>query len=102
MKYIWFWEWDWEDMDKENELGVKFSKVLEENPDQFPKMLTNTCFTGRGKGFRLIEADNEEQLANLVFFWSPTEKWKLVPYHEGVPMANAWKKWVGFLDIEPV
>jgi hypothetical protein len=96
MKYIWNWEWKWEDRDKGLELDPKFSKAMEENPDQFPKMLTNTCFTGRGKGFRLIEADNDEQLANLVFFWSATEKWKLEPYLEfGESVSKAWQKWVG-------
>ncbi len=54
-----------EDREKEGEIGERFSKALKETPEKFPKMLTNTCFTGRCKGFRLIEADNEEQLKNL-------------------------------------
>jgi hypothetical protein len=40
-------------MDKENELSAKFRKAMEENPDQFPKMLTNVCFTGRGKRLQI-------------------------------------------------
>ena len=80
MKYIWHWEWKMEDFDKENEIGERFSKALKETPEKFPKMLTNTCFTSRCKGFRLIEADNEEQLKNLIAIWWPTENWKLEAY----------------------
>ena len=43
------------------------SMAIAEDPKQFPKMLTNTCFIERGKGFRLIEADNEEQLMSGFF-----------------------------------
>ena len=74
MKYLWSWEWKMDNFDKEQELSAKFSKAMKENPKQFPKMLTNTCFTGRCKGFRVIEADSEEQLANLIALWWPTEK----------------------------
>ena len=94
MKYIWHWEWKPEDREKERELGEKFQKAMKENPDQFPKMLTNTCFTGRCKGFRLIEADNEEQLMNLVALWWPTENWRLEAYLEaGETFSKASQKW---------
>jgi len=84
-----------EDFEKEQELGEKFRKAMEENPDQFPKMLTNTCFTGRGKGFRLIEAENEEQLMNLVTLWWSTENWRLEPYLEaGETLQKAFQKWM--------
>jgi len=96
VKYIWYWEFNWEELDKVNEVEEKVHKDMKENPDQYPKMLTNTCFTGRAKGFRLIEAENEEQLMNLVLAFSPTEKWKLEPYLEfGETMAKLWEKWVG-------
>ncbi|GAG75107.1 unnamed protein product, partial [marine sediment metagenome] len=45
MKFLWHWEWKMEDFEKEQEMGKKFLKAMEENPDQFPKMLTGTCFT---------------------------------------------------------
>jgi hypothetical protein len=77
MKYIWHWEWSMEDFEKEQELSDKFDKALQEDPKQFPKMLTGTLFTGRCKGFRVIEAENDQQLANLVTFWWPTEDWWL-------------------------
>ena len=75
MKYIWHWEWSMEDFDREQELSDKFEKLREKDPKLFPKMLTNTLYTGRCRGFRVIEADNEQQLANLVAFWWPTEDW---------------------------
>jgi hypothetical protein len=82
MKYIWHWEWKMDDREKENEIGERFTKALKETPEKFPKMLTKTCFTGRCTGFRLIEADNEEQLKNLIAIWWPTENWKLEAYLE--------------------
>jgi hypothetical protein len=86
----------WEDLEKADDVAEKVFKDMRENPDQYPKMLTNTCFTGRGKAFRLIEAENEEQLMNLVLAFSPTEEWKLEPYLEfGDTMAKYWEKWVG-------
>jgi hypothetical protein len=96
VKFIWHWEFKWEELVKGYDVAEKVYKAMRENPDQFPKMLTNTCFTGREKGFRLIEAENEEQLMNLVLAFSPTEKWKLEPYLEfGETMAKLWEKWVG-------
>jgi hypothetical protein len=83
MKYVWHWEWSMEDFDREQELSDKFAKALQEDPSKFPKMLTNTLYTCRGKGFRLIDADNEEQLANLVAFWWPTEDWWLEAVIDG-------------------
>lgn len=82
--------------DLEMELSRKFQKALEEHPEKFPK-LGPTCFTGRTKGFRLIEAENEEQLMNLVTYWAETETWKLTPYFEaraGEGYARTTQKWL--------
>jgi hypothetical protein len=58
-------------------------------------MLTNTCFTGRCKGFRVIEADSEEQLANLIALWWPTEDWKLevILESQSPVFQKAFQKW---------
>ena len=66
MKYIWHWEFKWEELAEGDEVAEKVYKAMREHPDQFPKMLTNTCFTGREKAFRLIEAEKKEQLMNLL------------------------------------
>ena len=71
-----------DDMEQENMIGARFQEELDKNPDKFPRMLTKTCFTGRCKGFRLIEADTDEQLKNLVAIWWPTENWRLEAYLE--------------------
>ncbi len=95
MKFIWHWEWKYEDYDKEMKQAEVMRKAMDENPKAFPKMLTNTCFTERGKGFRLIEADNEEQLMNLATIWWSAESWKFEPYLEvGETMQKAWNKWM--------
>jgi hypothetical protein len=93
-KYIWHWEWSMEDFDKEQELSAKWEKAMKEDPKQFPKMLTNTLFTGRCKGFRVIEAENEQQLANMIMFWWPTEDWwlEVALESQGEAMAKAMKK----------
>jgi len=94
MKYLWHWEWKMEDWDEEQMLSQKMEKAIKENPGQFPKMLTPTCFTGKCKGFRIIEADNDEQLANLVLLWWPTEDWWLEPFLEAnEKFTKAWQKW---------
>ncbi len=93
MKYVWHWEWSMEDWDKEMELSQKWDKALKENPKQFPKMLTSTLFTGRCKGFRVIEAENDEQLTNMIIFWWPTEDWWLEAIIESGPtMQKAMEK----------
>ena len=94
MKFIWYWQWKWEDYDLEMKQGEVMRKAIAENPKQFPKMLTNSCFTERGKGFRLIEAENEEQLMNLAFLWQNSENWKFEPYLEvGDATNKIWSKW---------
>ncbi len=94
MKYVWHWDWSIEDFDREMELSQKFEKAMKEDPKQFPKMLTNTMFTDRGKGFRIIEAENEQQIANLIVFWWPTEDWwlEVVLESQGEAFQKAMKK----------
>ena len=95
VKYIWHWEWKMDDMEQENLIGARFQEELEKTPEKFPKMLTKTCFTGRCKGFRLIEADTEEQLKNLVAIWWPTENWKLEPFLDNDEvMQKAFQEYV--------
>lgn len=95
MKYIWHWEWKQEDFNKENELGDKFREALTKNPEDFPKMLTGTCFTGRCKGFRIIEAENEAQLIHLAALWWPTENWRFEVFLENVPEnMEIWQKYM--------
>ncbi|MFH0849328.1 MAG: hypothetical protein V1924_00135 [Candidatus Bathyarchaeota archaeon] len=54
-----------------------------------------SCFTGRCKGFRVIEADSEEQLANLIALWWPTEDWKLevILESQSPVFTKAFQKW---------
>ena len=93
MKFVWHWEWDLKDIEMETELSNKFQEAIKKFPDKFPQM-GPTRFTGRSKGFRVIEAENEEQLLNLVTFWAPTECWKLTPFFEGYSVAwQHWNEW---------
>ena len=92
MKFIWHWEWITEDIEKMREISKKVQKAMKDHPEKFPK-LSEPNFTGRGKGFRIIEADNEEQLVNLLAIWHPTEKWNLVPCLDGNKWIEAFEKW---------
>lgn len=92
MKFVWHWEWITEDIEKIREQSERFEKLLKDHPEEFPK-LSEPILTRKGKGFRIIEAENEEQLMNLVTFWWPTEKWKLVPYFNAFDIGKAYDKW---------
>jgi hypothetical protein len=92
MKFLYYWEWNWKDLDQELELDRRFEEALEKTPEKFPK-LGKSCHIGRGKGFRIIEADNEEQLMNLVMFYAPTEDWWLIPFFDGKELDEAYSRW---------
>jgi hypothetical protein len=92
IKFVWHWEWNPDELELEVEMDEKFLKALKKYPDEFPK-LGKSCMTERGKGFRIIEAENEEQLINLVAFWWPTENWKLVPYFHTPDIDAAIVRW---------
>lgn len=78
--------------EKELELSERFQKALKNHPEAFPK-LGEPILTGGGKGFRIIGAENEEQLLNIVAFWWPTENRKLVPYFNGYDFFKVYRKW---------
>jgi len=93
LKCIWYWKWrsdPWDD-DKYMKVFQRVKKVIEENPDAFPKMSPG-IHKGRGDGFRLVEG-TYEQMKNLVAIWSPVEHWRLEVYFEGDEISEAVRKW---------
>ena len=92
MKFIWYWEFNPDEIEKVLEQSERFEKLVKEHPEEFPK-LSEPILTGRGQGFRIIEAENEEQLMNITAFWWPFENWELVPYFNGFDYIKVWRKW---------
>lgn len=61
-------------------------KELKQNPEKYARYMRLQDGTGIGfamigqyKGFLLLEANNEQQLANTVEFWIPFLKFTFVP-----------------------
>ncbi|UCH37971.1 MAG: hypothetical protein JSV76_02050 [Candidatus Bathyarchaeota archaeon] len=92
MKFIWYWEWDPEDIEEILERSEAFERTVRAHPDAFPK-LSEPILTGKGHGFRIIEAKNEAQLMNLTAYWWPYEDWTFVPYFDGLEYIKIWRKW---------
>ena len=91
MKFIWNWELRPEDIDKVLEKSEKLASEIKKFPEKYPK-LSPSYFTGRCKGFRLIEADNEEQLMNLLMYFYPEETWNLMLIFESSKMIERIQK----------
>ena len=48
--------------------------------------------TGLCKGFRIIEADSDEQLIRLAMHFHPHETWEFTPIFEGQKVSEIWRK----------
>lgn len=91
LKYIWTYEFDPKDADLVSEKNRDLDIAIRKNPRKYPKLLPANM-TGLCKGFRIIEADNENQLINLVMFFFPLEKWELIPIMGGKSVSRSWRE----------
>lgn len=89
MKFIWFYEFNPEDAEKVNAKNKELDTKMKEHPEKYPKLFPS-YMTGHCKGFRIIEAANEEQLIHLVMHFFPEEKWKLVPIFGGSTVSRIY------------
>lgn len=80
MRYIAYWTMNPEDMDA---VIKKFQEAIqdrEKGSKQFPPMLFEShTLAGEWKGFILYEDATPEQLANVVFHYSPVMRFKFLP-----------------------
>lgn len=87
MKFIWFYEFDPEDAEKVSEKNKELDEKMRKYPEKYPR-LHHSYMTGRCKGFRIVEAENEEQIIHLVMHFYPEEKWELMPILGGATVSK--------------
>ena len=86
MKFVVFWAFCPENREKVLAKSKEWEKELKQNPEKYGRIMRLQDGTGIGfgmigkyKGFRLMEVDNEEQMLNMVLFWTPLTKFTHVP-----------------------
>lgn len=89
MKYILYWEIDPHRFDKAIE---KLGKVIPDESGKYPKKLSESySLGGRFKGFRLVEA-TQEQKTNLMVNVMPEMIVKFTPIIEFPKIVQAYKR----------
>jgi len=91
MKYLWTYEFDQENAEEISGRNRELDRAIEKYPDRYPKLHT-AYMTGLCSGFRIVEAENEEQLTQLVMFYYPLERWDIKPIFEGKSVSQVWRK----------
>ena len=89
MKYILYWEIDSNRFDAAIE---KLSEVVPDESGKYPKKLSESySLAGQFKGFRLVEATQEQQ-TNLMVSVMPEMLVKFVPITEFPEVVKAYKE----------
>ena len=91
MKFIWTFEFDPERSEEVSKKNREVDELLKKDPDKFPK-LHPSYMLGLGRGFRIIEAEDEEQVIRLVMHFYPLENWSLEPIFEGSTVSKIWRE----------
>jgi hypothetical protein len=90
MKYLWTYDFDQENAEEITFKNQELDRAIEKHPDRYPK-LQAAYMTGLCSGFRIIEAENEKQLTQLVMFFYPLERWEIKPIFEGKSVSQIWR-----------
>lgn len=91
LKYIWKYEFDPKNAELVSEKNRELDIKIKKNPNMFP-ILYPSNMTGLCKGFRIIDAENEKQLINLIMFFFPLEKWEITPILVGKAVSRSWRE----------
>ena len=92
MKFIAFFENNKEDLDETIKVAMQVGALRAKEPDKLPKIEAHYNLAGdlpkltdAYKGFVIYEADNIDQMANLLLLWHPVKsrKWYFLPLYEG-------------------
>jgi hypothetical protein len=89
VKFIWHYEFDPEDAEKVSEKNRELDEKMKRHPEKYPR-LHPSYMTGLCRGFRVVEANSEEQLIHLVMHFYPEERWRLEPIFEGAFVSRVW------------
>ena len=97
MKYIGYWEFDAKNIENVIKKYVGFRKLAEKQGlERYPKPITPSYKVGEVHGFQLFEVENEKQIANMLAYYRPEMKWKLLPIidvRESIDAYYRTKKW---------
>ncbi len=91
MRYLWTFDFDQENAEEITFRNQELERAMEKYPDRYPKLHT-AFMTGLCSGFRIIEAENEYQLTQLVMFFYPLERWEIKPIFEGKSVSQVWRR----------
>ena len=91
MKYMWTFEFNPEDSEEISKKNRELDKLMEGDPSKYPK-LHPSYMIGLGRGFRIIEAENEDQIMRLVMHFYPLENWDMEPIFEGQRVSKIWRE----------
>ena len=91
MQYMWTFEFNPEDSEWISKKNKKLDELMERSPEKYPK-LHPSYMIGLGQGFRVIEAENEDQIMRLVMHFYPLENWNLEPIFEGSKVSKIWRE----------
>ena len=91
MRFVWFFEFSPEYAKDISARNKELDKEIEKKPKLYPK-LHPSYMTGLCKGFRIIEADSDEQLIRLAMHFHPYENWEFTPIFEGARVSEIWGK----------
>jgi hypothetical protein len=91
MRFVWFFEFSPEYAEDISARNKQLDQEMEKNPEHYPR-LHPSYMTGLCKGFRMIEADSDEQLIRLAMHFHPHENWEFTPVFEGAKVSEIWRK----------
>lgn len=91
MKFVWSYEFDPDDAEKVSAKNRELDAEIERSPEKYPRLFPS-YMTGLCKGFRIIEADDEEQLIRLAMHYFPEEEWEFTPIFEGAKVSEVYQK----------
>jgi hypothetical protein len=91
MRFVWFFEFSPEYAKDISARNKQLDQEMEKNHKLYPR-LHPSYMTGLCKGFRMIEADSDEQLIRLAMHFHPHENWEFTPVFEGAKVSEIWRK----------
>jgi hypothetical protein len=89
VRFLWFFEFDLDDSDEIRRRNKELKGMMAKDPDGYPALLPS-YMTGLGEGFRVVDAENEDQLIRLIMHFHPLERWRLEPVFEGAQVSKIW------------
>ena len=104
MKFVVFYECKVEDVEEWGQKSKEFQEKRKKNPGKYPERITLPYFMGspgpKDNAYKLMqiyEAENEEQIIDLVLWHSPPLQMKWVPIFEGE--KDKWDRHINYTKV---